>query len=143
MTTHLLSALMVGKFIGHTEALVLGSTIIDFDHIYDIVKHWKKYGIKKAIEALLIAEPEENDQRTVFHSLLGWLAVSFIIYLFNPEFGTYFSIGYLLHLMLDSLDTSKLHLFYPSKYDMRGVVEYNSMMEYLLGIGMFLVYLFY
>lgn len=142
--THIISALLAGKYLGHTGAILIGSVIIDSDHIYDIIKNgWRKGIVKRFLESLLIPCPEEDESRTVFHSVLGWLIVSAIFYAIEPEFGLYFSIGYILHLALDSLDTTRLHLFYPHHYDVRGYVEYNSLMEYILGICMFIVYFFF
>ncbi len=142
--THVISALLASKYLGHTVPILIGSSIIDLDHIYDLIKHgWKRGIIKRFFESLLIPCPEEDESRTVFHSLLGWLVVSAVFYVADPEFGIYFSLGYFIHLGLDSLDTTRLHLFYPHRYDVRGYVEYNSLMEYALGIGMFIVYFFF
>lgn len=143
ITTHILSALLFGKYLGHTGAILLGSVLIDFDHFFDMFTKGRKYGLKRTLEVLFTPYPEEDESRTVFHSLLGWLVVSVILYNLEPEFGLYFSLGYLLHLVLDSLDTSKLHLFYPQKYDVRGWVEYNSLMEYSFAIIMFIIYFFF
>ncbi|MFA5142151.1 MAG: metal-dependent hydrolase [Candidatus Woesearchaeota archaeon] len=145
ITTHILAGLVVGKYLGpeHMLPILLGSVLIDLDHIYDMVKHGWKYGIKKSFEILFMPFPEENEQRTFFHSIFGWILVSTILYLVDPVFGKYFSIGYAVHLLLDSLDTSELQLFYPQKYNVTGFIEYNSLMEYLFGIGLFIIYFFF
>ncbi len=143
-STHILSGLLVGKYLGHTGAILLGTTIIDFDHLFDIfIKGQKKGRFKRLFEVMFLPHPEEDETRTVFHSFLAWLVISVIFYNLAPGFGLYFSIGYLLHLVLDSLDTSRLHLFYPRKYDVRGWVEYNSLMEYVFGIAIFIIYFFF
>ncbi|MBS3112954.1 metal-dependent hydrolase [Candidatus Woesearchaeota archaeon] len=142
-TTHILSALLLGKYLGHTGAIVLGSTLIDFDHIFDMIVKGKKHGFRRTLEVLFTPYPEEDESRTVFHSILGWLVISAVLYAIMPSFGIYFSAGYLLHLVLDSLDTSRLRLFYPQKYDIRGWVEYNSLTEYILAIIMFIIYFFF
>lgn len=143
ITTHILAGLLLGKYLGHTGAILLGMTLLDLDHVWDMIIRGRKHGFKKAFETLIMPYPEEDESRTIFHSLLGWLIVSIILYNLNPDFGLYYSIGYFVHLMMDSLDTSKLHLFYPTKYDVRGWVEYNSLMEYMLGIVMFIIYFFF
>jgi len=144
VTTHILSALLLGKYLGHTTAILLGAFLIDFDHLYHAFKHSKrKGGFFKAGLELIKPHPEIDDSRTFMHSILGWFLVSIIIYAFAPTFAIYFSIGYALHLVLDALDTSKLHLFYPSTYDVVGPVEFNSVLEYTIAIVMFIIYFWF
>ena len=98
MTTHILSGLLLGKYIGNTGAILLGTTIIDLDHIVDVIVKGRKGGLTRAMEVLFTPFPEEDESRTVFHSILAWLLISVLLYNFAPGFGLYFSIGYIFHL---------------------------------------------
>lgn len=53
--------------------------------------------------------------RSITHSIVGYLALSYGLFTRDYEIGLFFSIGYLTHLLLDMLTVKGIKLFYPLK----------------------------
>lgn len=58
---------------------------------------------------------KEQPHRSFMHSFLALLLLDFSIALIFPKLISYFTIGFLSHLILDSLNKKKLKLLYPLK----------------------------
>ena len=77
------------------------------------------------------------------HSLLGWIVLSVFVILINKEFGFAFLIGYLMHLVLDIIDTDEKQLFYPFKKKIRGflpVFGYYEIVFSLVLVGVYFLF---
>ena len=73
--------------------------------------------------------------RGIFHSPFLLILISLIITLINPEIAAAFFIGYLSHLVLDSLTPLGIMFFYPfSKKRTKGFIRTGSLFENILFI---------
>lgn len=81
--------------------------------------------------------------RGIFHSLFLIIPISIFIAIINPEIAAAFFIGYISHLVLDSLTPEGVMLFYPfSKKRIQGFIRTGSLFENMLFI-LLLVLCFY
>ena len=68
--------------------------------------------------------------RGIFHSLFLLILISLIIAFINNEIAAAFFIGYLSHLILDSLTPEGVMFFYPfSKKRIKGIIRTSSLWE--------------
>lgn len=73
--------------------------------------------------------------RGIFHSPFVLILISMLIAIINHEIAIAFFIGYLSHLVLDSLTPSGIMLFYPfSKKRTKGFIRTGSLWENILFI---------
>ncbi len=73
--------------------------------------------------------------RGIFHSPFILILISLVIALINPEIAAAFFIGYLSHLVLDSLTPEGIMFFYPfSKKRTKGRIRTGSLFENILFI---------
>lgn len=64
---------------------------------------------------IVCAFGKEQPHRSFMHSFLALILLDFAIALIFPKLISYFTIGFLSHLILDSLNKKKLKLLYPLK----------------------------
>lgn len=116
--THLLAGILLANLLGHWPWIILGSTIIDLDHL--LVLFRKK--VYNPIEMIrhVCDEEKYGSHRTKLHSFFGLVVIFFIITFFNVEIAKYFSIGLFFHLVLDALDGGSIRLFYPLPKTVKG-----------------------
>jgi len=71
--------------------------------------------------------------RGLFHSLFCGITFTLLFYLFSVDFGVGFFIGYLSHLIADSLTPMGIAWFFPlSKKRLRGPIKTGSLNESIL-----------
>ncbi|MBW3015075.1 metal-dependent hydrolase [Candidatus Woesearchaeota archaeon] len=130
-TTHLLAGLLLWKtFKVGFWAFVLGAVILDIDHLYVYIKQ----GIYNPITMFKhSSDPKYGNHRTHWHSIIGVFVISFVVWLFNREFGLFFGLGMLSHISLDALDKKGItFLFYPVKGYQRGIFNFNVITELIV-----------
>lgn len=129
---HLILALLLGKFFGHTLLFVVASMLPDIDHLYLIVKH-RLFTKKKFLDALKHEERYGIRFKTPFmHSLFGLALCSLIFYLIvlDNQLTLFFLLTYLSHLLFDWPDIDKKQYFYPlSKKEFSGFLPIWSKTE--------------
>ncbi len=129
---HILLAIILGKVFGNMLFFVLGSIILDLDHIYIIIKN-RFFSLKKIMQTIKYEKKYNIKYKTpVFHSFLGLIFFSLIIFFFNQKGAIYFSIAYLLHLLIDWIDIDEKYYLYPLKVKFRGFLPIWSTTEKIL-----------
>ena len=132
---HLASGMILGKVSGSYLPAIIGSVIIDVDHLRTLIKNKVRLSPKKLWQIILDPNDPYGNQRNILHTLFGWAIVSAIILLLNFEIGIIFSIGYLIHLILDGIDNSDFHAFYPfSNVNLKGPIKYLSKYELIFSL---------
>lgn len=144
ITTHLALGLIIGKVTGNYSASLLGSLIIDVDHLIPIIEKKLPLSIKKIWQENKKSEISAYNSRSYFHSIFSWLFFSVLISLINVRFGLIFSIAYLGHLVLDAIDDSEFYLFYPIKnLNIKGFIPYYSRRELIFSLFLLFFYIVY
>ncbi len=140
VTTHLALGLIIGELSGNYTAALLGSLLIDVDHLIPIIKEKSGISIKKVWEK---SKQAGSSCRSYLHGLFPWIILSVLISLFSLSFGLIFSLAYLGHLLLDALDKDDFYPFYPiKKLKINGFVPYYSIKEFAFSLALFLVFSF-
>jgi len=135
---HLLLGIILGKIFGNYFFFILGAIIPDSDHIYVIIKN-KLWNFKKIIGTIKYEKRFGIKYKTpLFHSILGLILFSLIIYLFTARF-FYFSLAYLLHLLVDWLDIDEKFYLYPFKIKFKGFLPIWSKTEKRVTIILILI----
>jgi inner membrane protein len=117
-------------------AILLTASVIP-----DIDSHKSKIG--KKIKPVSFLINFFLGHRGIFHSVFLPLLISLLILLINYELTIAFFIGYLSHLVLDSLTPGGIMLFYPfSKKRLKGFIRTGSLVENILFI-LLLILCFY
>ncbi len=137
--THLLFGLLLGMVLDSMLVVVLGAIIVDFDHIIIYMKRGILLSPKKLWKSITLGYDNYSNPRTVAHSLFAWLIVTIAVSIVNVEYGILFSIGYLSHLVLDTVDNYETRLMFPLKSEVVGPIGYNSKSEYALMAVLFLL----
>ncbi|MBU2052864.1 MAG: metal-dependent hydrolase [Nanoarchaeota archaeon] len=120
---HLLIGIILGKLYGNYFLFILGSIFPDIDHFYIIFKN-KIYTLEKIIDSIKYEEKYNLNYKTsLFHSLIGLVIFSLIIYLVVGNKAIYFSVAYLLHLLIDWSDTDTKYFLYPLKIKFKGFLS--------------------
>lgn len=146
MFVHLLIGIILGKFFGNYSFFIIGSILPDFDHIYIMIKN-KFFSIQKIKESIKFEKKFGIRYKTpLFHSLLGLILFTIIIYFFNNIGALYFAIAYFLHLLIDWIDIDEKHYLYPFKIKFNGILpiwsKFEQILTMILLIFTLLLYLF-
>jgi len=141
LPTHLVAGLVIGKLTGNYNVALLGSVIMDLDHLLA----YYRAGILFKFRKVLIAATGKADigmpQRNFFHNIFFCLLVLALALAVNFSAGLVFGIAYLCHLVLDSLDDSNYFPFYPNKQiNLRGPIRYFSRQEFVFAFILLLIY---
>lgn len=132
---HLILGLILGKLTNNYLPFLLGSLIPDIDHIYIILKH--KLYKKNFLDTLKNEEKYKIKYKTPFvHSILGLIVFSVIVQLVinNYLLSFYFSLAYLLHLLIDWPDKDVKYYLYPFKIKFSGFLPIWSKQEKIITI---------
>jgi len=143
--THLLFSFLIGLLIINSfniqNKIVFIIIILLASALPDIDSYKSKIGKKIKLISFLINLFFRH--RGIFHSLFLLIPISVFIAIINPEIAAAFFIGYLSHLVLDSLTPEGIMLFYPfSKKRIQGFIRTGSLFENMLFI-LLLVLCFY
>ncbi len=120
---------------------ILGSILPDLDHVHIIIKN-KLFSFKKIIKTIKYEKRFNIRYKTfLFHSVLGLILFSLIVYLFSKTGAIYFGIAYLLHLLIDWSDIDEKYFLYPLKIKFKGFLPIWSKFEQVLTIIIILLIL--
>lgn len=141
LSTHLAAGLVISKLTGDYNASLLGSVVMDLDHLIA----YYRTGILLKFRKILIATTGKADigiaQRNFFHNIFFCLMISIIVSFMNFSGGLIFGAAYLYHLILDSLDSESYYPFYPSlKINLRGPIKYFSRQEFIFTFIFLLIF---
>ena len=137
---HLIAGLIIGKLFGNYTIALIGALSMDLDHLSVYIKHTIILNPKKLWRALISPEDQYGNQRNFLHSFFAWLPISAIAIAINFGAGLAFSMAYLSHLLLDMIDGSDFHPFYPIKLSIRGPIGYLSKYELMFTTLMFFIF---
>ncbi len=138
-TTHLALGLIIGKVTGDYQAAVLGSLIIDIDHLIPNFQQKNKFILKDFWKK---TKDSRDSSRSYFHSFFAWIIFSIIVCLIDYKFGLVFSLAYLGHFLLDALDDSSFYPIFPiKKFDIRGFIPYYSKEELFFSLILFFIFI--
>lgn len=132
LSTHLAAGLIISRLTGDYNASLLGSVVMDLDHLIA----YYRTGILLKFSKVIIAITGRDDiglpQRNFFHNIFFCLLVSALVSVVNFSAGLVFGAAYLCHLILDALDSENYYPFYPSlKINLRGPIKYFSRQEFI------------
>jgi len=141
LSTHLAAGLIIGKLTHNYDVALLGSTIMDLDHLIA----YYRTGILLKFKKMFIAATTKTDlgiiQRSFCHNIFFYLVVLFLALMINFSAGLVFGIAYFCHLILDSLDNLDYYPMYPYlKIRLRGPIKYFSRQEFILTFVLLLIY---
>lgn len=141
LSTHLAAGLVISKLTGNYNAALLGSVIMDLDHLIA----YYRTGILLKLRKILLVTTGRADigiaQRNFFHNIFFYLFISAVVSAINFSAGLTFGAAYLCHLILDALDSEKYYPFYPSlKIKLRGPIKYFSRQEFIFTFILLLIF---
>ena len=130
--THLIFSLLIGILIIDSfdiqNKIVFVAILLIASALPDIDCYKSKAG--KKIKPLSFLINIFLGHRGIFHSPFLPILISLFIMLINYEIAAAFFIGYLSHLILDSLTLKGIMIFYPfSKKRTRGLIRTGSLWE--------------
>jgi len=136
---HLLLGIIFGQVFGGMIFFILGSLLPDLDHFFVIVRH-RNLGIRKLIDSIRYEKRYDIKYKTpLFHSFLALIVFSSAIFLIFGEVWIYFSIAYLLHLLIDWVDVDVKYYLWPLKVEFKGFLPIWSKFEWLLTLTLLIV----
>ena len=144
-SAHLALGLIIGKVTGDYPTAIISSTALDLDHIWPHARNkvFSGFGLKKVwFKKFWQATTFDGDtSRNYLHSLFVLGAIFGIITIFSWTTALVFALGCLGHLLLDALDNTDLHIFYPFKFlNTIGFVRYYSKTEFWFTVCLFVIY---
>jgi hypothetical protein len=139
--THLLAGLIIGKITGDYPTSLIGSVIIDSDHLVAYYRNGILFKFKKFIAATFNRIDQITDARNYFHNAILFMAVAIVAMFINFKIGLVFSLAYFVHLIFDSLDNVNYLPFYPSqKLNFNGPIKYCSLQEFIFSLILFIIF---
>jgi hypothetical protein len=143
---HLILGLILGKFTGQYWLFIIASVFPDIDHFYNIIKH--KFYLPSRLKLLIDSEEHEaryhiRYKTPLLHSLMGLIIFSLLFYIiFNNYLLTgYFSLAYLLHLLMDWPDKDVKFYLYPFRIKFNGFLPIWSKTERVLTIVAVIIFI--
>jgi inner membrane protein len=126
--------LMSPVFSGGNEILflvlvLLGSILPDIDDVHSKIK--KASGVIGSIISFMFKH------RGIFHSLVMVIILFVLVSFWSSYYAIGLSIGYLSHLLSDSLTPMGIRIFYPfSSWKLRGPIKVGSAGEWIVLFGL-------
>lgn len=139
---HLAIGLIIGKLTQNYSVALASALLIDIDHLIPYIKHKVIFNSKKFWKTVTNSHDSYGNQRNYLHSIFAFISINLGIFLFDYRIGIVFSLGYLSHLLLDALDSSDFHPFYPIKWNVRGPIKYLSKTEFAFTLILFVIFFF-
>ncbi len=137
---HFIAGLIIGKLTNNYTAAIAGALLMDIDHLIPFFKHKVLFDIKKFWKTVTDPKDHLGDQRNYLHTVFVWGPVVLVSLALNNTVLLIFSLGWLSHIVLDMLDGSDFHPFYPIKYNLKGPIGYFSKNELIFTFGLGLAY---
>jgi len=115
---------------------------MDLDHLLTYYRAGILFNFRKLLMATTSKDNVGMPQRNFFHNIFFFLLASTIALAINFSAGLVFSLAYLCHLVLDSLDNSNYFPFYPNlKINLRGPIKYFSQQEFIFTLVLLIIFL--
>lgn len=141
LPTHLIAGLIIGKLTGDYTTSLIGSVIMDTDHLFVYYRKGILLQPKKFLLATVNKIRMLKEQRNIFHNIIFCLAASAIIFMVNHAVGLVFFSAYLCHLLLDCLDDSSYVPFYPNeRIKIKGPIKYFSGQEIVFAAVLLIIF---
>ena len=137
---HLIWGLIMGKLSGNYTIALIGALAIDLDHLVVYIRHKIILSPEKFWQTITNPKDPYGNQRSFMHSFFAWLLISTSALIINFGAGLVLSLSYLGHLLLDLIDSSDFHPFYPIKLNVRGPIRYLSKSEILFTAALLLIF---
>lgn len=142
LPTHFLLGMIIGKVTGNYPAAIASSVLIDLDHLQSYVSHGLITKPKKLWQALTDQKDPWGDQRGIFHNIIFFGIVAVLLVILGGIIGKIIVLGYLGHLLLDTLDNSDYWPLYPNKsINFRGPIKYGSLQELVFFIMLLIIWI--
>ena len=93
--THIIAGLLVGKLTGNYTFALLGSVLIDMDHLFSYIKHGVLFSPRKFWRTITSREDLWGDQRGILHNFLAFILISAVLFLLGFFALIAFCFGYL------------------------------------------------
>ena len=139
---HLFVGLIIGKISGSYLVALIGALFVDLDHLIVYVKNGILFKPKKLWKTITDANDPYGFQRNFLHNFFVWIIISILILIWDFRIGIIFSLAYLSHLLLDSLDGSDFYPFYPWKINVKGPIKYLSIQEWTITLILLIAFIF-
>lgn len=141
LPTHIMMGLIIGKTTGNYSVAILSSILVDLDHLQYYVSHGLILKPRKLWKALTDQKDPWGDQRGIFHNVIFFGIVAILLVVLGGTIGKIIVLGYLGHLLLDSLDNSDYYPLYPNKkINLKGFINYGTWQELLFFIVLLVVF---
>lgn len=140
--THLAMGLIIGQVSDNYTAALVGSFVIDLDHLPLLMRSRTLFDLKKFLRSTFEEESEAyGNERGILHGLPSWFLCSLPLLFIDTNLALTFSGAYLAHLFLDAVDGANFYPFAPSRLvSLKGPIPYASWQELIFGLGLFVVF---
>ena len=138
---HLFVGLIIGKISGSYLVALIGALFVDLDHLIVYIKNGILFKPKKLWKTITDANDPYGFQRNFLHNFFIWMIISILIIILDFKIGIIFSLAYLSHLLLDSLDGSDFYPFYPWKFNVKGPIKYLSFSEIIFTFILLIIFI--
>ena len=137
----ILCALLTFRYFTNTlNEYILFFTLVFLGSVFpdiDIHNSWLNRKLKLTKLIALVTR-----HRGIFHSLIVAVPLSYLLYIVEPYFGFAFFIGYLSHLLMDSLNHMGIAYLHPIRNPhIKGFIEVGSKEETLIFLFIIIIYL--
>ena len=136
--THFMAGLIIGKLTNNYVYAILGSLLVDFDHLFSFIKH--KVKLTGIVKLLLSPIDPYSDQRSIFHNILVPIVGVIVSIYFDTRNFVVFFFAYTTHLVFDMLDKSNYYPFYPNLFCIKGIIKYLSIQEHIFTFILLILY---
>ena len=138
---HLLLGMIIGKVTGNYPVAIASSVLIDLDHLQSDISRGLITKPRKLWNTLIDQNDPYGDQRGIFHNYLFFLIIATSLIIFTGKIGIVITLGYLGHLLLDTLDNSDYWPLYPNKrINLRGPINYATWKEGIFFVGLIIIF---
>jgi membrane-bound metal-dependent hydrolase YbcI (DUF457 family) len=122
--------MIIGRITGNYPVAIIASLFPDLDHLWVYYKHSVLFN-RELFKTMYYERDDLGEQRNYLHSIFTLVILSLGLWYFYPRWIIPFVLGYIGHMLLDSLDMSELMPFYPFRFRTRGFIGYLSKAELL------------
>jgi len=141
LSTHLVAGLVIGKLTGNYNISLIGSIIMDLDHLLAYYRAGILFNFRKLFTATISKADMGMHQRNFLHNIFICILALAVALAINFSVGLIFSIAYIVHLVLDSLDNCGYYPMYPSKkINLHGPIKYFSKEEFIFAFILLLIF---
>ena len=133
LPTHLIAGLIIGKLTGNYSLALASSVLPDIDHLPSYIKSGIILKPKLFWKTVTSQKDSFGNQRGYLHNFLIFVIISTILFLVLNILAIPLILGWLGHLLLESLDNSDYWPLYPNKsINIKGPIKYGTKDELVL-----------